>query len=62
MDSKMKKDNISRSQDSYTPNPIVANQSNPNILPPMVIHTSSIENLYKDGLCFGQRVLLVSCV
>ena len=32
-----------------TPNPIVANQSNPSVLPPMVIHKSCNENIQKIG-------------
>ena len=54
--------NISRSQDSCTPSLVVANQSNPNVLPPMVIHTSYIGNLHKDEFVFRPNSMLVSCV
>ena len=55
MISKNQEDNIYETLDSCTPSPVVANQSNPIILPLMVIHTSWIGNLLKVGLCLGQK-------
>ena len=55
MISKNQEDNIYETLDSCTLCPIVANQSNPIVLPPMVIHTSWIGNLLKDGLCLGKK-------
>ena len=55
MISKNQEDNIYETLDSCTLCPIVANQSNPIILPPMVIHTCWIGNLLKVGLCLGEK-------
>ena len=62
MISKNQKDNIYETLDSSTLSPVVANQSNPIVLPPMTIHTSWIENLLKVGLCLGQKYASNFCV
>ena len=62
MISKNQEDNIYKTLDSCTPTPIVANQSNPIVLPPIVIHTSWIGNLFKVGLCLGQKYASNFCV
>ena len=60
--SKNQEYNIYEILDSCTPNPIVAYQNNPIVLPLMVIHTSWIGNLLKVGLCLGQKYASKFCV
>ena len=62
MISKTQEDNIYETLDSCTQSLVIANQSNPIVLPPMVIHTSWIGNLHKVGLCLGQKYASNFCV
>ena len=59
---KNQEDNIYEILDSCTLSLVVANQSNPIILPPLLIHTSWIGNLLKVGLCLGQKYASNFCV
>ena len=62
MISKNQEDNIYETLDSCTQSLVIANQSNPIVLPLMVIHTSWIGNLFKVGLCLGQKCASNFCV